>query len=101
MVAEIINGRALANQVIAAVKAEAPQLKRPPGLAVILAGDDPASHLYVNMKAKLAREIGFVAELILLPADVEEDRVSRRGRRAQPPGRYRRRPGPGPPAAAD
>jgi methylenetetrahydrofolate dehydrogenase (NADP+)/methenyltetrahydrofolate cyclohydrolase len=75
MVAEIIKGRALANKVIAAVKEEAPKLARPPGLAVILAGDDPASHLYVNMKAKLARDVGFAAELILLPADVDEDRV--------------------------
>lgn len=75
MVAEIIKGRTLANKVIAAVKEEAPTLARPPGLAVILAGDDPASHLYVGMKAKLARDVGFVAELILLPADVEEDRV--------------------------
>jgi len=75
MRAEIINGRALAQKVVDTVKAELPRLRRMPGLAVILAGDDPASHVYVNGKIKLAREIGFVAEVLFLPADVSEDRV--------------------------
>jgi len=75
MRAEIINGRALAQQVVAKVREELPTLRRAPGLAVILAGDDPASHVYVNGKIKLAREIGFVAEVRFLPADVAEERV--------------------------
>src|SRR5262249_58510995 len=33
--------------------------KRPPGLAVVLAGEDPASQVYVRAKLKLARELGF------------------------------------------
>ena len=75
MRAEIINGRALAQKVVDEVKAELPKLRRMPGLAVILAGDDPASHVYVNGKIKLARDIGFVAEVLFLPADVSEERV--------------------------
>ena len=75
MTAEIIDGRALARQVIAQVTADLAKAPRRPGLAVILAGDDPASHVYVNGKAKLAREIGFLAEVILMPADVTEDEV--------------------------
>ena len=75
MTAEIIDGRALARQVVASVKAELSTLPRMPGLAVILAGDDPASQVYVNGKVKLAREIGFNAELTSLPADVSEERV--------------------------
>ncbi len=75
MRAEIINGRALAAKVVDAVKAELPKLRRLPGLAVILAGDDPASHVYVNAKTKLAREVGFVAEVRILPGDVSEERV--------------------------
>ncbi len=75
MRAEIIDGRALARQVIAGVSDALPGLDRPPGLAVILAGDDPASHVYVNGKIKRAREVGFVAEVIFLPADVSEERV--------------------------
>jgi methylenetetrahydrofolate dehydrogenase (NADP+)/methenyltetrahydrofolate cyclohydrolase len=75
MTAEIIDGRALARQVVAAVKAELPSLPHMPGLAVILAGDDPASHVYVNGKVKLAREVGFNAEVKLLPASISEEQV--------------------------
>jgi methylenetetrahydrofolate dehydrogenase (NADP+)/methenyltetrahydrofolate cyclohydrolase len=75
MTAEVIDGRALARKVVEQVKAEMPALPRAPGLAVILAGDDPASHVYVNGKVKLAREIGFNADVILLPADTSEERV--------------------------
>ncbi|ATY34704.1 bifunctional methylenetetrahydrofolate dehydrogenase/methenyltetrahydrofolate cyclohydrolase [Sphingomonas psychrotolerans] len=73
--AETIDGRALARAVVEQVKAGMVALDRAPGLAVILAGEDPASHVYVNGKVKLAREIGFAAEVILLPADTSEDRV--------------------------
>lgn len=75
MLAEIIDGRALARKVIEEVSAGVASLDRAPGLAVILAGDDPASHVYVNGKVKRAREIGFTAEVILLPADTTENRV--------------------------
>ena len=75
MLAEVVDGRALARKVVDEVKAGMASLDRAPGLAVILAGDDPASHVYVNGKVKRAREIGFNAEVILLPADTSEDRV--------------------------
>jgi methylenetetrahydrofolate dehydrogenase (NADP+)/methenyltetrahydrofolate cyclohydrolase len=71
----VIDGRALAREVVEGVKGGMESLPRAPGLAVILAGDDPASHVYVNGKVKLAREIGFAAEVILLPADTIEERV--------------------------
>ena len=48
MLAEIVDGRALARSVVDEVKAGMVSLDRAPGLAVILAGDDPASHVYVN-----------------------------------------------------
>jgi methylenetetrahydrofolate dehydrogenase (NADP+) / methenyltetrahydrofolate cyclohydrolase len=72
MTAEIIDGRKLANAVLCSAVAEATKLPRSPGLAVILAGDDPASHAYVNGKIKRAREIGFVGDIRLFPADVAE-----------------------------
>lgn len=75
MLAQLIDGRALAREVVDGVKAGIGALPRAPGLAVILAGDDPASHVYVNGKVKLAREIGFNAEVILLSADTTEERV--------------------------
>jgi methylenetetrahydrofolate dehydrogenase (NADP+)/methenyltetrahydrofolate cyclohydrolase len=75
MLAQVIDGRALAREVVEGVKDGMASLPRAPGIAVILAGDDPASHVYVNSKVKLAKEIGFNAEVILLPADTTEERV--------------------------
>jgi len=43
-----------------------------PGLSVILAGDDPASQVYVRNKEKAAREAGIRAETLRLPATVTE-----------------------------
>ena len=75
MTAEVIDGRKLARGVVQRVQEQLPALPRPPGLAVVLAGDDPASHIYVNSKAKLARELGFNAEIKLLPAEAAEGDV--------------------------
>jgi methylenetetrahydrofolate dehydrogenase (NADP+) / methenyltetrahydrofolate cyclohydrolase len=75
MTAELIDGRALARTVVERVRAQLPELPRRPGLAVVLAGDDPASHIYVNSKAKLARDLGFLAEVRLLPANAGEAQV--------------------------
>ena len=54
MSAEIIDGKVLAAVVTERVAAEVAQLKRDhgltPGLAVVLVGDDPASHIYVRNK---------------------------------------------------
>jgi methylenetetrahydrofolate dehydrogenase (NADP+) / methenyltetrahydrofolate cyclohydrolase len=75
MLAQVIDGRALARKVVDGVRADMGSLSRAPGLAVILAGDDPASHVYVNGKVKLAREIGFGAEVILLPSETTEECV--------------------------
>ncbi len=59
----IINGAALAAGVKAEVANRAAVFseaaKRRPGLAVVLAGEDPASQVYVRSKLKLARELGF------------------------------------------
>ena len=43
-----------------------------PGLAVVLAGDDPASKVYVGRKAKACAEAGFLSHEYKLPADVGE-----------------------------
>ncbi len=52
---QLIDGKALAKKVQDSVATEVEQLKQEknivPGLAVLLIGDDPASHAYVKMKA--------------------------------------------------
>lgn len=58
MAARIIDGKALAERVRERVKAEVAELTTPPGLATILVGDDPASHVYVRMKREDSAEVG-------------------------------------------
>jgi len=48
---------------------------RPPGLAVVLVGDNPASEVYVRSKTKTAAELGMMGETITLPASTEEDEL--------------------------
>lgn len=69
--AEIINGKALAEQIKADILRETTALKLRgivPGLAVILVGDDPASKIYVRNKKKACQETGIYSEEYNMPA---------------------------------
>ena len=46
-----------------------------PGLAVVLVGDDPASCVYVNRKARTSERVGLYSEKHLLPATTTQDEV--------------------------
>jgi methylenetetrahydrofolate dehydrogenase (NADP+)/methenyltetrahydrofolate cyclohydrolase len=74
--AHIIDGRALAEQLRRKIRAEVSHLKTvyhlTPGLAVVLVGDDPASHIYVRSKAEQTEEAGMRSFVHRLPADVRE-----------------------------
>lgn len=48
---------------------------RVPKLAVILVGDDPASHVYVNNKRLACEKIGMASEIIKLPDTISEDEL--------------------------
>ncbi len=48
---------------------------RPPGLALVLVGDDPASHLYVTSKLKSAGESGLRADIERLPASAPVEQL--------------------------
>jgi methylenetetrahydrofolate dehydrogenase (NADP+)/methenyltetrahydrofolate cyclohydrolase len=54
----MIDGKAVAADVRAAVKADVATLDRAPGLATVLVGADPASHVYVGNKIKACEEVG-------------------------------------------
>jgi methylenetetrahydrofolate dehydrogenase (NADP+)/methenyltetrahydrofolate cyclohydrolase len=58
MTARIIDGKAIAASVRAEVAERVPKLLAPPGLAAVLVGEDPASHVYVGQKRKMAEEVG-------------------------------------------
>ena len=68
-----IDGKALAAQVKARTAEAAKDLPRRPGLAVILAGDDPASRVYVTGKEKDCAECGFLSFEHALPADTAQE----------------------------
>jgi methylenetetrahydrofolate dehydrogenase (NADP+)/methenyltetrahydrofolate cyclohydrolase len=74
--AAIIDGKAVAKEVQKQIKEEVEGLDRrwgwAPGLAVVLVGDDPASHIYVRNKEKACREVGIKSFEHLLPATIPE-----------------------------
>ena len=74
--ATIIDGKAVAKEVQNQIKQEVEGLERrwglAPGLAVVLVGDDPASHIYVRNKEKASKEAGIKSFEHLLPATISE-----------------------------
>ncbi len=78
MAAELIDGRAIAADVRADVAREVKAMHAAgihPGLAVVLVGDDPASKVYVRMKAKACREAGIEARDLFLPGETSQDEL--------------------------
>lgn len=75
--AQRIDGRAVADDVIASVKAGAASLAESsgvkPGIAVVIVGEDPASQVYVASKSRMAKECGFHSVQHTLPQDTAED----------------------------
>ncbi|NUZ05065.1 bifunctional methylenetetrahydrofolate dehydrogenase/methenyltetrahydrofolate cyclohydrolase FolD [Piscinibacter koreensis] len=75
MPATLIDGSALALQIRGGVAERAAALTargRTPGLAVILVGDDPASHVYVRNKVKACEAAGIRSVLERYPAELTE-----------------------------
>lgn len=76
MVAKIIDGKAVAQQVRSEVAARAQERlkagKRAPGLAVVLVGGDPSSQIYVASKRKACEDVGFISLSYDLPSTVTE-----------------------------
>ena len=78
MTARILDGKSLAAQVRAEVKARVARLAQRgirPGLAVVLAGDDPASRVYVRNKTRACEEVGVRSQQIDYPAAVTQEEL--------------------------
>ena len=75
----IIDGKAVAEEVIGKVKADSARLHAEagisPGLAVVIVGKDPASQVYVGAKGKKAKECSFHSVQHSLPEMTSEDEV--------------------------
>jgi methylenetetrahydrofolate dehydrogenase (NADP+)/methenyltetrahydrofolate cyclohydrolase len=66
-------GQAIRTELGPAVEAFTARWGRPPGLGIVLAGNDPGSELYVTSKLKSATETGLRADLERLPATASLD----------------------------
>ena len=75
MSARILDGKATAAAIRSEVRARVDELRAQgtiPALAVVLVGDDPASHVYVKNKDKAAQEAGFSVRTLHLPATTSQ-----------------------------
>ncbi len=79
MAASIINGKAVAKDVRAEVAGEVQEFTKaygyPPGLAVIIVGDDPASRVYVSSKKKMCESLGIHSEEYAMPGSTSQEEL--------------------------
>src|ERR1700685_851016 len=71
--ARVLDGKWVRDQILAELKPRVQKLaasRRPPGLAVILVGNDPGSEIYVRHKIKTCGELEIYSEKITLPDSV-------------------------------
>ena len=77
--AEIIDGKAVGEDVVAKVKKLTAELvasgNTAPGLAVVIVGEDPASQVYIASKSKKAKDCGFHSVQHTLPAETSESEL--------------------------
>ncbi len=82
---KILDGKHVAAQLLDALSDELLQIKGQntglPKLAVVLVGDDPASQVYVNKKAKTAQKIGMLSEVLIYPRETSQAELSAEIRR--------------------
>jgi methylenetetrahydrofolate dehydrogenase (NADP+)/methenyltetrahydrofolate cyclohydrolase len=81
MSAQILNGKSIAAELRAKIKARVEQRTaagiRRPGLAVVLVGENPASQIYVRNKRKSCDEAGFHSQSYDLPEQASQDDLLR------------------------
>jgi methylenetetrahydrofolate dehydrogenase (NADP+)/methenyltetrahydrofolate cyclohydrolase len=75
MSAHIIDGKTIAATLREKIAGQVAGMPKKPGLAVILVGDDPASHVYVRNKLKATQEVGMISFEHRLPQNTTEDEI--------------------------
>ncbi len=77
---EILDGKIVSAKVLENIKNESSiiieKAGRPPGLAVVIVGDDPASAIYVRSKERKARKLGFHSEVIESNSSVSDEELT-------------------------
>ncbi len=69
---KLIDGKALAAELRAHLKERIEGMKRKPGLAVVIVGQNPASQIYVRNKIKACAELGVVSYAYELPETISQ-----------------------------
>ncbi|MDD5396827.1 MAG: bifunctional 5,10-methylenetetrahydrofolate dehydrogenase/5,10-methenyltetrahydrofolate cyclohydrolase [Candidatus Moranbacteria bacterium] len=72
---KLLYGKPVAEKILGRLKTDIFRHASKPGLAVILVGDDQASHLYVTLKEKMAKEIGMNFFRRDLSENISEDEL--------------------------
>lgn len=72
---KIIDGKAIAQELRAELKRKIEKLKRKPGLAVVIVGEDQASQIYVRNKIKACEELGVRSYSYELPCTASQSQV--------------------------
>lgn len=72
MSAQLIDGKAVAQQIRAKTKEAVSRLRRAPALAVVMVGENPASTIYVRNKIRACREVGITSIERRLPESCSE-----------------------------
>jgi len=79
MSAQLLDGKAIAadlrEQIKVQVASRVAAGRRPPGLVVVLVGDNSASQVYVRNKQNACEQVGFHSELLRLPAETSQDEL--------------------------
>jgi methylenetetrahydrofolate dehydrogenase (NADP+)/methenyltetrahydrofolate cyclohydrolase len=73
--AQILDGTTVRNEILARLKPRILKLKRPPGLAVVLVGHNPASEIYVRRKIKTCAEAGIHSEKLTPPETITTEEL--------------------------
>jgi methylenetetrahydrofolate dehydrogenase (NADP+)/methenyltetrahydrofolate cyclohydrolase len=72
---KIIDGKEIAKNLRFKISEEVKKLDRPPGLAVLLVGEDPASAVYVRNKERACNEAGFFSDKIIKSENITEEQL--------------------------
>lgn len=75
MDAKIIDGKKMADALLEKAKREVASLSRPPCLAIILVGNDPASEVYVRKKIEACKFVGIASKDVRLSASATQSEV--------------------------
>jgi methylenetetrahydrofolate dehydrogenase (NADP+)/methenyltetrahydrofolate cyclohydrolase len=73
--AQILHGMPVQTHILSQLKPRIQLLRRPPGLAVVLVGHNPASEIYVRSKIKASAELGIFSETLTPPESITTEEL--------------------------